>query len=134
MRWDFVIEHWIARLQGDAKLKSLMDTKNFVYEGEAGREVRIPSVEYAIVGDDEEETFNPIQVQVDFWIEGARLAAQVERRIRFLTHHPVAQDVGGERMWMLWRGSRRGSYSKKPGVTHKILFFEFKPVSELQIG
>ena len=129
MRWDSVMESLTARWLEDSALRSIMNYKDFVFEGEAGRAVKIPSIEYAIVGDTEEETFNPIDIQVDSWIEGVRKAAQIERRLKWLTHSPVAQELDGERMWLTYRGRRRGSYTAKPGITHTILFFEAKPVS-----
>lgn len=131
MRWDFVFEHCRTRLLADALLESVMDGTNFVYPAQAGREVTVPSIEYLLIYDREEELFNPIGLQVDFWIKGLAKARQVERRIRLLTHSDVGQDLGGERMWIRFLDGRQVLYPKDPGVVHKILDFEAKPMREL---
>lgn len=134
MRWDFVIEHWITRLQADASLVSLMNSSAFIYASGAAKPVKVPSIEYMIVGDREDELFNPIQVQVDFWQRGIKKAAQTERRIRLLTHSDVGQDLGGERLWMRYLESRTTEYPAEPGVVHKILDFLFEPVREKYVA
>jgi hypothetical protein len=134
MRWDFVIEHWITRLQADAALVSLMNSSVFVFPGQAFKAVKIPSIEYSIVGDREEELFNPIQVQVDFWQRGIKKAAQTERRIRMLTHSDVGQDLAGERLWMRYLDSRTTEYPAELGVVHKVLDFLFEPMREKYVA
>lgn len=130
MRWDYVIEFWTARLLADAALTSVMGYSGFVYPGQAARPVKVPSIEYLMMGDVEEELFNPIQVQVDFWARGIKKAAQIERRIRVLTHSDVAQDLGGERMWLRYQDARTTDYPADPGVVHRILDFQFEPIRE----
>lgn len=134
MRWDFVIEHWTDRLEADALLVSVMGAANFVYPAQASHPVKVPSIEYAIVGDREEELFNPITVQADFWARGIKKAAQMERRIRTVTHSDTAQDVGGERMWLRYLDSIQIDYPADPGVVHKALTFLFEPLREKYVA
>ena len=100
MRWPFVREFWIARLVNDPDLISVMGYADFVFPASAAKPVKIPSIQYLKFGDTEEELFNPIRVQVDFWMRGKVKADQVGGRIYLLTHSDVAQELGGERMWM----------------------------------
>lgn len=130
MRWDFVLEFWTARLLADAALESVMGSATYIYPASAARPVSIPSIEYLMIGDVEEELFNPITVQVDFWVRGIKKAAQVERRIRVLTHSDVGQDLGGERMWLRYLDSRTVEYTAEKGVVHRILDFRFEPIRE----
>ena len=134
MRWDFVIEFWKARLEADAALISVMGSSVFVYAAQAAKPVKVPSIEYLIVGDREEELFNPIQVQVDFWVKGIKKAAQIERRIRLLTHSDVGQELGGERMWLRYLDSRTTEYPAELGVVHKTLDFLFEPMREKYVA
>jgi len=130
MRWDFVIEHWTARLIGDAALTSVLGASGLIYPAQASRPVKVPSVEYQLLGDRETENFNPLSVQVDFWAKGIKKAAQIERRIRILTHRDVAQDLGGERMWLQYIDGRSLEYPAEPGVEHRSLDFLFTPLRE----
>lgn len=134
MRWDFVMEHWSARLLADAALISVMDSADFIFPAQASRAVRIPSIEYSIVGDREEELFNPITFQADFWMRGMKKAAQVERRIRVLTHSDNSQILGGERMWLRYLDSQELDFPSEPGVTHKVLQFLAEPLRELYVA
>lgn len=130
MRWDQTCEAWTARLTADAPLESILGKAGRIYAAQAARPVTIPSVEYLLVSDREEEWLNPIGVQVDFWARGLRKAAQIERRIRLLTHSDVAQYLDGERIWMQFLDARTVEYPAEAGVVHRILDFMFTPVRE----
>jgi hypothetical protein len=130
MRWPFVIEKWTERLSDDQGLESVLGGKGRIYPGQATRPVQIPSVEYLIVGDREDELFNPILVQVDFWARGIKKASQIERRLRLLTHRDVAQELGDERLWMQYLDSRSIEYTADPGVAHRQVDFRFTPLKE----
>lgn len=131
MRWDFVFEHWTARLLADPALQSVMGADSgWIHPAQSSRPVGVPSIEYLIIGDVETELFNPISVQVDFWAVGIKKAAQIERCIRRLTHSDVGQDLGGERMWLRYQDGRMVDYVADTKVVHKILTFEFEPVRE----
>jgi hypothetical protein len=130
VRWDTVLEFWLARLQADTALTSVLGASGLIYPAQAARPVRIPSVEYLMTFDREEENFNPIAVQVDFWAKGIKKAAQIERRIRTLTHRDVAQDLEGERLWMQFEDARSIEFPSDPGVQHRALDFVFTPVRE----
>jgi len=127
MRWDALLEGWTARMLADATLVGLLGGDH-LYPGQASRPVRVPSVEYLMVGDRESELFNQVAVQVDLWARGITLAAQIERRIRALTHADVGQDLDGERVWLRYREGRTVDYPADPGVIHRVLEFEFEAV------
>lgn len=131
MRWPFVIEEWTARLLADSALISVMGERPWLFHGQAVRPVRVPSIEYLMFDDEQEEVFNPIQVQVDIWAPGPKVK-QIENRIWLLTHRSVGQDVGGERMWLQHRGTTTGTYDGPiKNTIHRIMDFEFKPVRQL---
>lgn len=125
-----MIEGWAARLNADAALESVMDGKDLIYPAQAKRPVGIPSIEYLVVADREEELFNPITVFVDFWARGIKKSAQIERRIRTLTHWDVGQDLDGERVWIHISDGRGLEYPADSGVVHKQLEIQFKPIRE----
>lgn len=126
MRWDAIIPDWIERLLADAALIQHLEGPR-IYPANASRPVKVPSVEYLMVGDRPTEIFSEIQVQVDVFARGLRVAGLIEKRIRLLTHKDVAQDLGGERMWLQYQDSRHVEFPSDPGVTHRILDFQFTP-------
>lgn len=132
MRWDDLVERWTARLLADPALLAALGG-NHLYPGQASRPVKIPSVEYLIVGDRETELFDAIRLQVDIFARGLRKAATIERRIRILTHRDVAQDLDGERGWMRYVDSRSVGFPSDPGVVHRILDFDVAMIREMYL-
>ena len=127
MKWDIVVEKWLARLLADASLISLLDGKK-IFVASANRPVKVPSVEWFMLYDHEEEWLNPVGFQVDIFARGMRNAAQIERRIRLLTHRDTSQDFDNERMWFLYRDARSIEFPSDPGVVHRALDFECQSV------
>lgn len=126
MMWDRVVPEWLDLLEADADLIDLLGGQH-IYPAQAAREVRIPSVEWLLVLDSEEENFNPFLVQVDYWARGAVKAAAIERRIRMITHRDTAREIGGIRLWTQYEDSRSHDYPAEPGVIHRSLDFRFIP-------
>jgi hypothetical protein len=133
MMWDAVVQAWLADLLADSDLTTALGGAH-VYPAQAARPVRVPSVEWHPVMDIEDELHNRITVQVDYWAKGTVLAATIERRIRRLTHRDVARVwvFGGEsfRLWTRYIDSRPHDYPADPGVLHRSLDFEFRPLRE----
>lgn len=129
MKWDFVVEEWLARLFDDAALMSLLDGRK-IFPASANRPVKVPSVEYLMRYDREEEWLNVVGFQLDLFVRGIRNAAQVERRLRLLTHHDTSQELGDERVWFQFRDARSIDFPSDPGVVHRALDFECQSVRE----
>ena len=127
MRWDAVIPDWVERLLADVQLVQHLEGRH-IYPANANRPVKVPSVEYMMIGDRPTEIFSEIQVQVDVFAKGLRVAGLIEKRIRLLTHKDVAQELGNERMWLQYQDSRQVAFPSDPGVVHRILDFQFTPV------
>jgi hypothetical protein len=133
MMWDVVIEAWLADVLADDDLVTALGGTH-IYPAQAARLVRVPSVEWLVIVDREEELHNPITVQVDYWAKGTTLAATIERRIRRLTHRDVARvwtfDGVQYRLWTRYIDSRTHDYPADPGVLHRSLDYEFRPLRE----
>ena len=127
MMWPEVIQAWVALMNADAALIAALGGQH-IYPAQAARAVRVPSVEYSLVSDIEEESFNPIIVQVDYWAKGTAASATIERRIRRLTHRDTARTLGSLRLWTRYLDSRSHQYPAELGVVHRSLDFEFTPV------
>ena len=85
-------------------------------------------MEWTLVGDTEDESFNPITVQLDYFARGVAQAATIERRIRQLTHRDTSRVLGTHRMWTRYLDSRNHDYPAEPGVVHRSLDFLFEPL------
>ena len=128
MMWDVVLPAWLDLLEADADLIAELGG-SYIYPAQSARPVRVPSVEYTLpITDIEEENFNPITVQVDYWARGAPKAAAIERRIRLITHRDTARVVGGCRMWTQYLDSRSHEYPAELGVVHRSLDVRLTPV------
>jgi hypothetical protein len=127
MRWDAVIPDWVDRLLSDALLIQHLGGEH-IYPGNASVPVRVPSIQYGMTGDRPTEIFNEIQVQVNIFARGIRLAGLIEKRVRLLTHKDVGQDLGGERMWLQCKDARDVDFPSDPGVIHRALDIEITPV------
>jgi hypothetical protein len=127
MMWHEVIPLWVAMLEADGTLIAALGGQR-IYPAQAATPVRIPSVEWVVVTDNEEELFNPFIVQVDYWVKGVNRAAVIEARIRTLTHRDVARVMGDYRLWTRYLDSRTHEYTAEEGVTHRSLDFLFEPL------
>ena len=128
MMWDVVVKDWLTLVNADTALTTLLGGKH-IYPAQSSRPVRIPSVEWSLIYDQEEEIHNPILIQVDIFASVTK-EPQIERRIRRLTHRDVARVLGGNRLWTRYIDSRNHAYPADASVLHRSLDFEFKPVRE----
>lgn len=127
MRWDTVLPLLVARWNADSALTTALGGEH-IYPANASRPVRIPSIEYLVLGQPEGESFGIIRLRVDFWAKGIALAGVIEKRLYVLTHRDVAQVLGTERMWLRFQDGRTLDYEADPGVTHRALDFEIETV------
>lgn len=131
MMWDRIItDCWLPLIEGDAALIRIMGTGKFITPGSASKPVTIPSIQYQMFSDIEEENFNPVQIQVDYWIKGIKAARAAERRLRLLTARDTSRVLGGIRMWTKYLDSRSHDYPADPGVVHRSIDFEFSALKE----
>jgi hypothetical protein len=127
MMWHLVLPAWVEMLSDDAELSAELGGAH-IYPAQSARPVRVPSVEWVAIIDREEELFNPITVQVDYWARGVPKAAAIEGHIRRLTHRDTARVLGGYRMWTLYQDSRSHQYPAELGVVHRSMDFLFRPL------
>lgn len=129
MMWHRVVPPWLVLLNTDAALTAALGGQH-IYPAQAARPVRVPSVEWLLIFDREEELFNPFLVQVDYWASGVPQAATIEGRIRAITHRDTARTIGGFRLWTRYIDSRSHDYPALAGVVHRSLDFEFRPLRQ----
>lgn len=129
MWWDVLLPLWMARLSADTALVTLLGGDH-IYPADAAKKVRIPSVQYLANSDRDRESFNVIDVQLDFWAKGTKQAGEIERRLRLLSHRDVGQQLGEYRVFLRYLDGRTLPYPAEPGVVHKQLDFTLELIRQ----
>lgn len=123
MNWDVALEAWLNAVEGDADLTAALGGAH-VYEAESGRKARVPSVEYSLITNPEDENTEGLELQVDIFARGMAQAVTLERRIRAVAHHDMPLVIGGMAMWSRHLGDARTlPYPAEEGVVHRTLGF-----------
>jgi len=128
MQWDVLVTAWLARLNADTTLTGLLGGTGNIYPADASRPVKVPSLQYLVHNDHEEESFNPMGLRVDLFVRGATKAAQVERRVRQLSHRDAGQVLGTRRGWLRLLDASTLEFPSDPGVVHRALDFHLETV------
>lgn len=129
MLWDQVMGNAIIPLlEEDVELVGPTGLDGaHIYHAGASRPVRIPSVEWLIVDEQEEEVMNPIDVQFDIFAREPQCTV-IERRMRARLTRFVHRSFGGLNMATLFLDSFTLEFPSIAGVTHKALRYRFRPV------
>lgn len=126
MRWDVVVAAVVKALRDDSALTAALGGGS-IEPMESNVERRIPSVRYTLIGDFEEETLNPITVQIDYWALSKQKAVTIEKRIRTVLSARRRASFNGVSMWILYLDSRDMD-DPQPGTVHRSLDFRCVPV------
>lgn len=129
MLWDEVMGNVvIPLLEDDVELVGPTGLDGlYLFAAPASRPIRIPSVEWIIVDDSETEVFNPILVQFDIYAREPQLSV-IERRMRARLTRNTRRTINGINLSTLFMESVTIDYPAQPGVTHKVLRYQFEPV------
>lgn len=130
MHRDTMVTAWLARLNGDATLTTLMQGSDLIFPAGANRPVQVPSIEWMHYGNPEGESFEDVFVRLDLFIRGTMKAGQIEKRIRQISHRDTAQTIGGLRGWMRYLDSRDVNFPSDPGVVHRALDWTLETVRD----
>ena len=126
MRWPAVMQAVVTALNADAALVAELGGQ-YVYPAQSSRPVRIPSVEWSMIGDAVGEVMERVIVQLDYWATSMPEAVTIEARIRAVLHNDVRRTFGGIDMATSYLDSRSHEHPE-PGVVHRSLDFLFEPV------
>lgn len=124
MNWPDVMREIVLLLESDTELIDALGGA-YIFPAPSTRPVRIPSIEWRIVSDYEEEVFNPITVQFDYWAKATEY--RIETRLRVRLNRPGRfRTIGGIYMATLFEDSFDVEY--EPGFRHKMMRFQFIPL------
>lgn len=125
MTWDTVVKAIVKAWRADTTLMTAIGSDIEAMESNVAR--KIPSLRYSVIADTQDETLNPILLQVDYWARNRSEAATIERKIRFDINAGTLTSFDGVSMWVLFVEGRDAD-DPQPGVVHRSLDFRCVPV------
>lgn len=123
--WDTAVTGLVAAWRADATLMTALGSNLDPSESTVQR--KVPGARYTVIADIEEETLNPVTIQVDYWAMSRAKAMAIEQRLRKVAAARRRMTVGGVAMWVLYLDSRDMD-DPQPGVVHRSLDFRCVPV------
>jgi hypothetical protein len=128
VKWYWVIEELGNTVAADPTLAGIFGTR-IAYVGV--KEYAVPLLEHSLVGDAEDELWNPIVVQWDIWTTSAADTLTAERRLRTLFHQDMPTDLGGMMMWMQFIDGDSLGAPDRNNVAGRAVRFRFTPLRSL---
>lgn len=125
MRWPDVVTALLDTLEADAALSAIIGTA--IYRSDDHRDFRVPSMEYTIISDVEEERFNPIRIQWDVFVRTDAHLIVCETRLRALMHHDLPTEIGGVKMWSQY-AARQETQGLGDGIRGSSTDFVYTPI------
>ena len=125
MRWPDVVPALLDLLEADAIIEPIVGPA--IYRTGRDRDFRVPSIEYTVISDVEEERFNPIRIQWDTFTRTDADLVAIERQMRRLMHHDVPTEIGGIGMWSQYV-SRQDIPGLEDGIRGSSTDFIYTPI------
>lgn len=98
MRWDVIIDAWLDPVAADSDVRSVLGNPPELWMvGE--RERAVPSCEWELISDIENENYEVTLVQLSFFVLKITDFVTLEQAVRRLCHHdtPIIRD--GHELW-----------------------------------
>ena len=124
MRWHDVVPALLDTVEADPVLTGIFGTA--VYKS-GDRDLRVPSMEWTLISDVEEENFNPLRIQWDIFVRRDVDLVNAERRMRGLFHRDLPVEIGGIQMWSQY-AARSSIPGLQDGIRGSSTDFTFTPV------
>lgn len=132
MREDDVVTAFVAALEADAALIAALGGE-FIFRAGANREPQIPSVEWDLVANTEEENLEPLLFQFDIWARGYAQFVTIAQRVRTVLRPDPGKGsttLGGIPMLIEFVDGRSHP-DPEPGVVHRSLDIRFQPAKQV---
>lgn len=127
MRWDDVLEAVFDQMNADATLLSIYGTA--IRMGGV-HEFTIPSLEFFVVSNTQNELWEPITVQMSQFTKSMTALANSDRRLRQLFDHDNMVTIQGVTMWSRWEDGGDLVGPSRQGFYGMAARFRFTPIRE----
>lgn len=125
MMWDEVMARVKTIILEDPTLLSLFGD---AYRKAGVSDLRIPVLEWNLLGDTETELWAPMLVQFDIWTDVAGNARHAERRLRSLFHSALMISIGNISMFTEYVDGTDLATPNRANYTGRGIRFRFTPL------
>lgn len=126
MMSNVILDAWVAWMEASAAWVAIVGEKR-IYPEQSSRAVQVPSAEYSIIWQREDELFWMMGVQIDLFGKSRSQVEQMESELYARTHRDTSRIIGGLRMWMMYDDGREGGNPRKAGeYFHKSVDYEMR--------
>lgn len=127
MMWDEVMSRINTEILADSTLSTIFGTE---FKAAGTGVLSVPSLEWMLVGDREDELWAPMIVQFDIWVKTASSARVAERRLRELYHRDLPRYLGDIQMWTVYSDGSWLASPDRAQHTGRAVRFTFTPLRE----
>lgn len=125
MMWDQVLLRIVGIVTTDAMLAEIYgEHMRMVGSGD----FQIPSLEWSLVSDSEQELWAPCVVQFDQWSEDSSAVVRSERRLRALFHQDLPAEFDGLIMTCTYIDGSVLASPDRDGFVGRAIRFQFTPL------
>lgn len=126
MIWDDLLERIAVILNADAALSPVFG-QNMRMAGTA--EHVVPSLEWTLIADREDELWAPHVIQFDIWSDNVEQVIAAERRVRSLFHQDLPVKFGGDLLaWSQYQDGTVLAMVNRDGFAGRALRFRITPL------
>lgn len=127
MIWDEVMERVKTVIITDALLSEIFGDG---YRKAGVSDLKVPVIEWNLLGDTENELWEPMLVQFDVWTNKAEDNRKAERRLRSLFHRPTQIRLDGIMLMSEFNDASDLATPSRSGYTGRGVRFRFTPLRQ----
>ena len=125
MKWHQVVKVAIDEILADPILAGIYGEN--VRKMGTGSQL-VPGLEWMVIGDAEDELWNPITIQWDQWCHTWEDAVASEQQLRRLFHQDLPISLGGVGMWVQYADRAELSDANRDNFAGVALRFRYTPL------
>lgn len=127
MMWDRVMAYVKDLIEADPALVPDFGTS---FRKAGTSEFKVPSIEWHLLSDTENELWAPMLVQFDIWHSSAATVRRAELRFRALFHHGPSVEFDGYTVMSEYADGNDLATPTRSGFTGRGLRFRFEPLRQ----
>ncbi len=125
MMWDAVMERVRDEILANATLVGIFSSAFRM----AGTGVQtVPSLEWTLISDLENELWAPMIIQFDLWTKDARSNREAELALRGLYHRDIPRVLADLRVWMEYNDGSQLATPDRSNIIGRAIRFKFTPL------
>lgn len=127
MIWDDVMERVKTVILADLVLSGIFGEN---YRKAGVGDLKVPVIEWNLLGNTENELWEPMLVQFDIWTNAAQENRNAERRLRTMFHRPTQFQLEDITMFTEFNDASDLATPNRAGFTGRGIRFRFTPLRQ----